>query len=103
MQAMNLEKYVKVMNNKCCHYGMQYKDGLNEDIHPFVSKETCGKGGLYFCKLRDIHNWIHICYQWMEYIWDVEIPEGEEIIDMGDKLKAHRIILSNKRNIWDAY
>ena len=31
----------------------------------------------------------------MEYIWDVEIPEGEEIVDMGDKLKAHKIILSN--------
>jgi transcription elongation factor Elf1 len=38
-----------------------------------------------------------------EYIWDAEIPEGEEFVDMGDRFKSRRIIVSNKRQIWTDY
>ena len=37
----------------------------------------------------------------MHYIWDVEIPEGEQVVDMGTMLKCHKLILWNKQTIWD--
>ena len=37
----------------------------------------------------------------MHYIWDVKLLDDSKIVDMGDKLKTDKFILSNKRSIWD--
>ena len=61
---------------------------------PFNENKVCGKGGLYFCRYKDSYNWIKV-NGLMEYIWDVTIPKDEKIVDMGNKLKSHKLILSN--------
>ena len=73
---------------------------LNE---PFNDKPIYGKGGFYYCHQKDIKKWI--CYngKLMYYIWDVAIPNDAKIIDMGDKLKTDKFILSNRRCIWNNY
>jgi hypothetical protein len=94
--------YVKLTNEKCCHNGFKYEEGLNTDIHPFNTERVCDKGGLYFCRYQNFAKWINYSNEYnMYWIWDVTIPERTEVIDMGDKLKAHSITLSNKRSIWD--
>jgi hypothetical protein len=97
-----MSHYVKLTNKECYHNGFKYDEGLNTDIHPFNALKVCRKGGLYFCRYKDFVKWINYCRKGsMYWIWDVTIPERTEVIDMGDKLKAHSIILSNKRCIWD--
>jgi hypothetical protein len=94
--------YVKLTNKGCCHNGFQYKEGLNTDIHPFNTEKVCDKDGLYFCRYKDFPKWINYSLEGdMYWIWDVTIPEGTEVIDMGDKLKSHSIMLSNRRCIWN--
>ena len=97
-----LEKYVKLTNESCIHNGFEFKEGLNVDTLAFNPVKECLPGGLYFCRYKDFSKWIDYKENdIMKYMWDVEIPEGEKVVDLGDKLKAHKIILSNKRSIWD--
>jgi hypothetical protein len=93
-------RFVKLTNEYCQHYGHYYSAGLNIDKIPFNPIPECAKGGLYFCRYEDAHKWIRYRSEIMHWLWDVEIPEGENVIDMGNKLKARRIILSNKRCVW---
>ena len=80
------EQFVKLTNPDGINKGFQFKKGLNEDIHEFNRNEECAEGGLYFCRFKDISEWI------LDYgdalIWKVEIPEGEEVIEYDTKLKA---------------
>jgi hypothetical protein len=103
MNNENKERYVKLTNKECIHNGFEYKEGLNIDIHPFNDNYVCKRGGLYFCRYKDLSLWHSYNHMNMYWIWDVSLPENEKVIDMGDKLKAHCIILSNKRCIWDDY
>ena len=93
--------YVKLTNKECFHNGFKYKEGLNTYIHPFNLEKVCDKGGLYFCRYDDFTKWLEYFGVHMHWIWNVTIPEGIEVVDMGDKLKAHTIQLFNKRCIWD--
>ena len=95
------ERYVKLTNESCIHNGFEFKEELNVDTLEFNPVKECVSGGLYFCRYEDFGKWISYKDKIMKYIWDVEIPEGEEVVDLGDKLKAHKIILLNKRSIWD--
>lgn len=71
--------------------------------HSVIIKK-CVEGGLYFCRYENFGLWVNYNGNGpMEYIWDVNIPESEKVVDMNNKLKAHSIILSNKRSIWDNY
>jgi hypothetical protein len=94
--------YVKLTNETCCHNGFQFKEGLNIDTVEFNEEPICGAGGLYFCKFSEIAHWMNYNKDVgvMMYIWKVEIPTGEKVIEIGNKYKAHRIILSHKRPIW---
>jgi hypothetical protein len=93
-------RYVKLTTESYRHRGHHYKPGLNTDHLHFNPIPECSEGGLYFCRYEDAQKWIRYRHELMHWIWDVEIPKGEKVVDMGDKLKAHRIILSNKRCIW---
>jgi len=63
--------------------------------------EECAAGGLYFCRFKDVSNWI--CNYGDAVIWNVEIPQGEEVIEYETKLKAKRIILSDPKKAYEDY
>ena len=93
--------YVKLTTENDTHNGYQYKEGLNCLNGAFNNEKVCGSGGLYFCRKEDIGEWVEYNNKLMHYIWDVELCEDSKIVDMDDKLKTNKFILSNKRKIWD--
>ena len=93
--------YIKLTTENDTHNGYQYKEGLNCLDGEFNNEKICGSGGLYFCRKEDIGKWSFYNYKKMHYIWDVKLCEDSKIVDMGDKLKTDKFILSNKRSIWD--
>jgi hypothetical protein len=76
---------------------MKYTTGLNVDTEEFNIKETCGKGGLYFCRFRDFPKWVT---NDSVKLWMVTCPHDAYVVDMGDKLKAHELILSHPQMIF---
>jgi hypothetical protein len=40
------------------HNGFQFKDGENIDTSSFTPSGQCNGGGIYFCKLDQIINWL---------------------------------------------
>ena len=93
--------YVKLTTENDTHNGYQYKEGLNCLNGEFNNEKKCGSGGLYFCREEDIGKWTWYNGKQMHYIWDIELCEDSKIIDMGNKLKTDKFILSNKRSIWN--
>ena len=94
------DQFVKLTNPVGINKGFQFKKGLNEDIYELNKTEECSKGGLYFCRFKDVGKWI---YNYNDaLIWKVEIPE-EEVIDYDTKLKAKRIILSDPKKAYEDY
>ena len=93
--------YIKLTTENNTHNGYQYKEGLNCLDGEFNNEKICGSGGLYFCRKEDSYKLINYNDKVMYYIWDVELCEDSKIVDMGDKLKTDKFILSNKRSIWD--
>ena len=94
------DDFVKLtLDDNCDRYtGFQFKEGLNIDIYP-LSGDECDKGGFCFCRYRDINYWFRRYFD--AHIWRVKIPDGEKIIDFGNKLKAHKIILYDCRNFYE--
>ena len=93
--------YVKLTTENDTHNGYQYKEGLNCLNGEFNNEKICDSGGLYFCRKEDIGKWINYNDKVMYYIWDVELCEDSKIVDMGDKLKTDKFILTNKREKWN--
>jgi len=93
------EQFVKLTNPDGINRGFLHKEGLNEDIHELNRNEECAQGGLYFCRFKDIDEWI--CKYDDALIWKVEIPQGEEVIEYDTKLKAKRIILSEPKKAYE--
>src|SRR5665647_1264961 len=58
-QYNNGTKFVKLTYESENHNGMQYQDGLNVDIEPFLAYNYC-KGGIYFCRFDKMEKWL--CY-----------------------------------------
>jgi hypothetical protein len=96
------DQFVKLTNPDGINRGVQYKEGLNEDIHELNREKDCAVLGLYFCRFKDINKWIYD-YGRDVLIWKVEIPEGEEVIEYSNKLKAKRIILSEPKKAYENY
>lgn len=92
---------VKLTNEACCHNGMVFHEGENEDFNPFRYDHSCGPDGIYFCRLDDMFNWLDYSSAPMYYMWDVEVPAGARAVMYSNKLKANRLVLSNQRKISD--
>jgi len=88
--------YFKILRENLKHYDMQYKEGLNVDVLPFNPKPECGEGGLYFTDEQYILDFV----DYGSKIAEVTVPEGEMIVPLEEKYKAHKIILSNIRDLW---
>ena len=95
-----LSPYVKLTTEDCIHNGYKYEEGLNVLNGPFDNQKVCNKGGLYFCRKEYAGKWVDYNDKIMHWIWDVVVPDEAKIVDMNDKLKTDKFILSNKRSIW---
>ena len=93
------KKLVKLTNEECCHNGFSFSEGLNVDTVPFDPTGKCQSGGIYFIHEEDIYLWLHYGGKIMYYIWDVEVPADAQVYDEGNKFKADKLILKNKRTI----
>lgn len=92
---------VKLTNESCCHNGMTFVEGENVDHNEFKYDHSCGPDGIYFCRLDDMFNWLDYSASPMYWMWDAEVPDGARAVMYNSKLKANRLILTNKRRISD--
>jgi len=88
-------KFWKITNDQENHNGMQYHDGLNEDILEFNPSGDCDPGGIYFAS-KDILEFL----DYGPWIREVTLPENEEVYENPGtpvKYKAHRVILGERK------
>jgi hypothetical protein len=93
-------KYFKVLNEKECHNGFQYKTGLNVDTKPFNgnSEISCCSGGLYFAPAESIFAFL----EYGPWVREVIIPEDANVVKdpyEPEKYRADKLILG-KRFKW---
>ena len=88
-------KYYKILSSNMTHHGFVYKEGLNIDTKPFDETPDCG-GGLFFSNAENILSF----WRYGGLIAEVEVPDGTKIVQVGDKYKAHAIVLKNIKPIW---
>ena len=91
--------YCKITNENENHNGFQYKDGLNILDEEFNEneKEKCGKGGLYFTNIENIHYF----YDYGCNLRIVELPTEDnnlKMVKLNNKYRANMIILKDKYN-----
>ena len=89
-------KYYKILRSDMKHHGFVYKEGLNIDTEPFDETPDCG-GGLFFSDAEHILSFVN----YGNLIAEVEVPNGEKIIPVENKYKAHAIVLKNIRPLWN--
>ena len=90
-----MKKYYKITNKEECHYGMEYKNGLNIDILPFDPTGPCCPGGIYFADKENICKFLNYgCF-----IREVVIPGDALIYHENNKSKADKVILKERRDL----
>lgn len=80
--------FYKFVDSNFCRNGYEFHFGLNTDTKPFSPDPFCG-GGFFFCELQDAGEW----YMFGPYVLTLEVPESVPIVRVGDKMKAHQIII----------
>lgn len=84
------EVHYKIIGNNFGNY--PYRIGLNTLKHNgevFNPIPECGQGGLYFCEVTDILQWINYGHT----LCVVEIPEDAQVVQLRRKAKADKIII----------
>ncbi len=95
MQNQDSVIYYKFLNIQKKQYGVQYKIGEIVDPLPFNNNRECGPGGIYFCKKEHLLQWIYFG----PYLATLTVPKDVEIVDLGNKLKAH-VIFIHSITLW---
>lgn len=92
--------YFKITNKDEKHHNLQYKDGLIEDILPFVGNKnkSCCAGGIYF---SDEENILKFC-DFGVWIRVVEIPKGAKYVkdSSGDKWRANKLFFHPRKELF---
>ena len=96
-------KFVKLTNETENHNNYQFKTGLNIDTVKFRPEGTCKAGGIYFIRVANIVDWLSYNDKVMKYIRDVTVPDDAKVFDEGDKFKADKLVLSERRETSDYY
>jgi hypothetical protein len=91
------ERFIKLLRKDEIHHGLQFKTGLNVDNQPWRPQVDCAPGGIYFCRLNQLHRWLDL-YNDVAWCRWVSIPADAEVVDCGNKLKfkANKVILSER-------
>jgi hypothetical protein len=89
--------YLKITNLEENHNGLQYKDGLVEDIIPFVKEGSCCAGGIYFSDEKNICGFL----DYGVWIREVSIPSDAEMVKdpKGGKWRASKVILGERKSL----
>ena len=87
--------YFKILKENLTHHGFTYKKGLNIDVNLFNPTPECGDG-LFFADEKNI---LEFC-NYGTKIAEVTLPEGEKIVQVEEKYKAHRIVLGEIHDLW---
>lgn len=67
--------------------GFQYKLGINKPAEPFDPNPRCGPGGLYYCDIRDI-------FEWLDYgstLCIVRPAPGARVVALPEKFKTEAL------------
>ena len=89
--------YYKIIGNNFGKFN--YKFGLNTLTETFNPSKECGPGGLYFCDIQHI-------FEFLEYgdkVCTIELPEDEDaqVVQVENKYKADKIIIKTIKNLYD--
>jgi hypothetical protein len=96
------KELVKLTVENNVHNSFEFKEGLNIDQVPFDASGTCKQGGFYFTFSHCWTKWFDYRIEFMYWIWDVKIPEDAQVyLESETKIKADKIILENKRCIYE--
>jgi hypothetical protein len=96
------KELIKLTVEDNIHNGFKFKLGLNVDSVPFNAYGSCTKGGFYFTFSHCWSEWLNYGDKFMYWMWDVKIPDDALVyLESGTKIKADKIILENKRCIYD--
>jgi hypothetical protein len=92
--------YFKITNEEENHRGLQYKDGLVEDIIPFNDdvNASCCEGGIYF---SDIKNILNFC-NYGTWIREIELLEDTKFVmdPKGDKWRANKVFMHPRKKLF---
>src|SRR5438477_5948965 len=90
--------YYKIIGNNRGHY--PYRVGLNTlkyNGETFDATAECTPGGLYYCEAKYIFDYLlygyNLCY--------VTIPANAQVVKVGNKFKADRIIIEKILSLSD--
>jgi hypothetical protein len=92
---------VKLTYKHNVHNGFEFKEGLNVDKN-YLNTNVCSEGGIYITFEHCFERWLKYNDEPMYWIWDVEVPDDALVyLESDTKIKMDKLILSNKRCIWD--
>jgi hypothetical protein len=90
---------IKLTNEAENHNGFQFQTGLNIDTVKFNPKGNCRPGGIYFCTIESLGKWLRYNDKIMCFVRFVTIPNDSQVYISEAKIKADKIILSERKKI----
>ena len=95
------DEYFKILPKSMKLRDFQYHlDVENILERPFDDSNTCGAGGLYFCRLGDIKHWLNL-HNNLEIICRVKLLPKSKLVIMDTKCKTDRMILTDAIPVQD--
>ena len=91
-------KFFKFINNNFKHHELEYKLGLNVDIHPFNSSKGYSGGGICFWEESKCNLF------WQDYgtlLATIKIPNDARVCVKENKFKTDKIIIENIVSFFD--
>jgi len=70
-------------------------------VKKFNPVGECSAGGIYFIEIDSVHRWLSYSEMPMEYFRIVTIPDDAKVYIENDKFKADKLILSERRFIFE--
>ena len=97
MEKKKKMTYYKITNESENHYGLQYQDGLVEDIIPFAQEGSCCDGGIYFSDEKNILEFLN----YGVFIREIEIPNDAQMVKNpeGNKWRASKVFLHPRKDL----
>jgi hypothetical protein len=94
-----MTKYYKITNESEIHNGLQYQDGLVEDILSFAQEGSCCPGGIYFSDEKNILEFLN----YGVFIREIEIPNDAQMVKdpRGGKWRASKVFLHPRKDLRD--